>query len=258
MDQRLKNYSRVIKKTARNRYLKRAPKSGKKSLNYKQLYTDVMLLKSMVNAEKKEIATYQSAQIAVGQINVNTDSGYFGQDITPNPAQGSSDGQRNGDSIKLHSMLIKGQLIQQTNSVLPMLITFYVISVNGSPETVNINNFLTQNPLTLCTDHNSLRNKDRYKNYTVIRKKTYSMRCDQYSGQGNFFKDFMIPLKFKSRHVNYLSGTTNVSNGQLILYVVCNSGNVGATNSTSTTIPVTGSLTGCSMKYTCDAWYYDN
>lgn len=227
--------------------------------NRMKLYAEVAAIKKMINAEKKEVRTYQSAgNVGIGQINQNTDNAYWQQDITPVIPQGAADGQRNGDVVKINSMLIKGIIQQQSAAVLPQRLRYYVVRVKGTPETVNINNFLIQNPQTSCTDFNSIRNKERFRNYQVVRTGTIKMSSDQYSGQGSTFKDFKIPLKFKHYHLDYLSGTTTPTNGQMILYIVADSGNINAANSASTTIPITTALTGSLVSYTCDAWYYDN
>lgn len=246
-------FTRPIKKTFRKRYVR---KTG--ALRYAKLAKDVMKLKSMVNAEKKEVRTYQSAAIAVGQCNINVDNAYWQQDITPIISQGVQDGQRNGDTVKIHAILIKGQIQQQSGAVLPQRLKFYVVMVKGTPETVSINNLLVQNPQTLCTDWNSIRNKDRFKNYYIVREKTFRMKSDQYSGQGSTFIDFKIPLRFSSYHLNYLSATNTVSNGQLILYVVADSGNINAATPSTLAVPVLQASSGSALSYTCDAWYYDN
>jgi len=257
-----KRVGRAVRRTGARAYKKviHPYVSKKKGYNNRmKLYKEVSAIKKMLNAEKKEIRTYISnTTTALGQINVNTNNAYWQQDITPIIPQGVSDGQRNGDSVKLVSLQIKGQFIQQSSAVLPVKVRVYIVQVNGTPEGVDIGNFLVQNPITGCYDWNSIRNKDRFKNYTVLMTKSFRIASDQYSGQGGTFKDFRIGLKFPNRHLNYLSATNVISNGQILMYMVTDSGNIGATNSTNTVIPVIHSSTGLNLRYTCDAWYYDN
>lgn len=257
-----KTYVRKVRKIGKRIYKKVIHPYVNKKKGYKnrmKLYNEIQQIKRVINAEKKEILTYiNNTTLSIGQINQNTDNAYWQQDITPIIPQGAQDGQRNGDSVRLNSMLIKGAFIQQANCVLPVKVRVFIVSVKGTPESVNINNFLVQNPITGCTDMNSVRNKDRYANYSIITTKTFAVRSDQYSGQGNMFRNFSIPLKFSKRHIHYLQNTNTVSRGQILMYVVCDSGNINAAASSNTVIPVTGAQTGVAMRYSCDAWYYDN
>lgn len=254
-------YARKTKTLAKKAYKKVVRPYVKRKGGYNnrmKLYKEVSAIKKMLNAEKKEIRSYiTQTGLAVGQTNYLTDNAYWQQDITPIIPQGVADGQRNGDSVKLVSMQIKGIIQQQSATALPVRLRAYVVSIRGTPETPAINNFLVQNPVTLCTDWNSVRNKDRFKNYEVIQTKVFRISNDAYSGQGNTFKDFRIGLKFNNKHLNYLSGSNTISNGQLILYIVADSGNIHPT-ATNLNIPVLAGYTGVTMSYTCDAWYYDN
>lgn len=89
------------------------------NLKVGQIAKDVMMLKRLVNAEKKRTtlgSTSFEAAHFTGQVNGNS-SGHRIVDISPSAInQGNGYNERNGNSIKLHSLVIKGQFIQMTNT----------------------------------------------------------------------------------------------------------------------------------------------
>lgn len=106
---------RVVKRAGRalkKRYFKG---KGYGNPNVGQIASDVMMLKKLVNAEKKH-TTIQVNGIGLGQVNVNA-AGFYAVDLTPVPSAGVSEIQRTGTSIKLVSSHMRFQFIGQTNAI---------------------------------------------------------------------------------------------------------------------------------------------
>lgn len=221
------------------------------------LARNVAFLKSVVNAEKKETSG-AVFNFAAGQVNGNSGVTNI-YDLTPSIAQNVTGQGRIGNSVKLHSLVIKGQVLQQQNNHHQGRVKFMIFRVKGSTETLAISNFLELNPLNSLYDYNSPRALDTFKNYELIRTKSFNLQQDNYSGVQSW-KDFTIPIKFKSHHIKYNDNNgTGVTAGQLVMICVTDSGNIsGTTTSTQTNIPVTGINSGFSVISWSKAWYYDN
>lgn len=225
---------------------------------YASLARNVAFLKAVVNAEKKESAGY-IFNFSSGQVNGNTGvTNIF--DLTPIIAQNVTGQGRIGNSIKLHSLVIKGQILQMQNNHHQGRLKFMIFKVKGSTETTPLmSNLLELNPLNSLYDYNSPRALDTFKNYELIQTKSYNLQQDNYSGV-QAWKDFVIPLKFKNHHIKYNDNNgTSVTNGQLLMICLADSGNIsGTTTSTQTNIPVTGINSGFSVISYAKAWFYDN
>lgn len=231
-------------------------KKGK--LSSTRLIKDVQMLKSMINAEKKQI-TLSNVSDSVGQVNVNG-YGNILRDITPVISQGVTGTTRNGISVKIHSMVLKGQLIQQANAMQAQKIKIEFFLNKGtylSPSGLT-GQILDTNGLNGLYDINSPRALDTFKNWSRVCSRTFTIGQDSQSGVTGF-KDVIIPLKFKNWHIKYdQDNSTSITNGQMIMIVTADSGNFGSTNSTTNYIPVTGALTGSSLNYFIQFWFYDN
>lgn len=229
-----------------------------------QLASKVAKMAQMINAEKKRnTLTLTGAGLAQCYANL---SGYIVQDITPNPSQGTTSITRTGNSIKLHSSILKLQLYHQANCNAPMIVRINIFRVKGvyqNPSTF-ITNILALNPFVLNSgspaiiDVNSTYNPDYFGTFQLVYKKRFTMPMDSYSGV-NAIKTFNIPLRHKNHHVRYQSdGSTTSSEGQLIMFMTTDSGNFANTASTLTNIPVTGASTGLIVNYQIQHFFYDN
>lgn len=228
----------------------------------KRAIRDIALVKQMVNAEKKVIESTYATTSGIGQCNANSDSGYWGLDITPKPAEGSTRSGRNGASIKLCSMIMRGQLQQQANLNTDFRFRVYVIKTVGQSATVDTtlcNRFLLADPVSTCTDFNSSRNPDHFRNFIVLAKRTYKIANDSASTQ-NQFKDFQINLKFKHHHIRFDGDSaTQVNMGQIWLMVVADTGNINSsTASTLTNVANKAVSTGANAFFYVRSYYYDN
>lgn len=232
-------------------------KKGK--LSSARLFKDVAMLKSMLNAEKKQI----SLQINTDNVAQTNGNGYGNviRDITPIISQGVTGTTRTGLSVKIHSMCFKGQLIQQSSAqqAQKIKVEFFLnkgtyLSPSGLTSAI-----YDLNSLNGLYDINSSRALDTYKNWTCLARRYFTIGQDNQSGVTGF-KDVIIPLKFKNWHVKYDDNNTNsVTNGQVIMIITADSGNGSSTTaSTNTYIPVTATNTGSNLNYYINYWYYDN
>lgn len=226
-----------------------------------KLMSDVLTLKKMINAEKKA-NNGQLFNNSVAQVNGNS-SGHQSYDVTPLISQGVTGQTRNGNSVKIHSMVFKGQVLQQSANHHQGKLKFQIFLNKGTPFTSwtsgDVTNILAPNPINTVYDFNSNRSMDTFKNWQLIKTKIINIKQDNYSGvQG--WADFVIPIKFKSYHVKYDDNNTNaITNGQLIMVVTADSGNRNTSTASSLPdIPVTAINTGFDVKVFQQYWYYDN
>lgn len=248
-----------VKEVTGNRYGR-----GAKQLLIKgvpQLTKDVLMLKKMVNAEKKRLSVATS-NTAFGQLNFNT-SAYIATDITPVMSQGTTSNTRNGASIKLSSGYLKFQVYHQSSTTQPVKFKVIIAKVKGIPEPT-MSTFLQQcwvpNQFLSSSiyDFNSQPNPDYFRAYKIIRSKTITVPADQITGV-NMIRDFAIPLKFKNHHIRFNGDTNTVAAGQIVMWVLADCGNISSGSaSTVTPIAVSGTSTGLIMNTNFQWYYYDN
>lgn len=256
-------WKRYAKRVARKvgRAIKRRYYRGGK-VNVKRIARDVTFLKSVLNPEKKRFLINNTSNTPVGQVNGNS-SGHLIFDVTPTPAVGIGYQQRNGASIRVHSAYFQFQLYDQTATSAPVRVKMMLFSVKGTPQTpANIPaQLLTPTPFVTGAsvyDYNSAYNPDFMKQYKMIKCWKRTLEPDQVSGQ-RIIKDITVPLKFRNRHIRFNADSQQISDGQMILLVVLDNGNMSATTaSTLTNIPQTAVNTGLSVNYNLLYYYYDN
>lgn len=252
-----RNVTRPLNRRYKQRYL------GKKSkaLKLGKVANDVMWLKSVLNPEKKRIVINNTANTPVGQVDGNS-SGFLVLDVTPVPVVGTGFQQRNGASIKLHTSYFQFQLYDQSATSHPVKVKFMLCQVKGTPQTPTtaVAQMITPSPFTspAIYDFNSALNPDYLKQYKCIRQWTSYLAPDNVSGQ-RIVKNSKIGIKYRNYHVRFDKDTATVTGGQLILIVLCDSGNrSSSTASTVTNVPVTAVNTAISMNYNLLHYYYDN
>lgn len=234
---------KFVKKQAVKRY---APK-GK--INFNKIAKDVKYLKTVLNPEKKYfIQTVTSASVAQQNGGVNT--GWNANDITPLPISGPGFGERNGSSIKLHSMSIEFQFTQQTNTINGMRINILILQTIGEAQTIAsgaVNELFDVNPFSTFTDLNALRNMDHMKNIKIIRSMNVYLKADALA-TARSTKTGALRLNFgqSGHHIKFGGNTTTVANGQLWVLFRGENGDKGA------------ALTGADLKYQIRSWYFDN
>lgn len=225
-----------------------------------QLYKDVMAIKNVINVEKK---VYESkfgfSDQGVGQVDVNA-NGYVVADITPIPAEGTTYTTRNGRSIKLSGLVIRGQVRQEDNLSSTMKIKMYIIMNKNLTATVNstlVDQFLNVDPITGLTDFNSVRNPNYYNDFKVIAKKIITLPADNYASTISL-KDFQFNLKLR-HHIRFNDDSTSVLNGQMWCLFVANTGNRSfVTASTTSNIANTAIKTGAHLNANFKYFFIDN
>lgn len=249
---------------AKKRYL---PKG---QLNVKQIAKDVMLLKSVINAEKKRLDSGLLSTTTVAQYSDNTgsapsNSGYVFEDITPTIAQGLTIKTRNGASVKLHSGLLNFQFVQQANCNGPTRIRIFIIKIKNAvitPSLSELQKIFDANPVTLFNDYNSLRNPDNFSDYQVLAKRNVFVNPDAGNSNVAMMKDLQIRLALKNHHLRYDQDSTTLRDGQIVMIAFADSGNKGSATTTTgwlgAAAPVTGPTSGVNIYRNYRWYYYDN
>lgn len=262
-----KNYARKtfrkvthsIGRAIKKRYTKKGNWYKGLAPNFKRIESDVMRLKSLVNVEKKfyEVAW---AEQTLGQCNGNSD-GCLAIDITPIPAEGTTQQTRNGASIKLTGGMIRVQFRQMSALHTAMKFRVYVIHTKNQVSTMGTTTnrqFLSPDVITSVVDYNSLRNPDYYGDFRILARRIVTIPADNYSTMTARFKDLQINLKLNS-HVRFSGDTTTVVNGQIWLLFVANTGNCSTTTaSTLSKIANTAINTGAYADVASRFYYVDN
>ena len=246
----------VVKKAAKKRYVAKAG-----GLRMTQLYKDVALVKKSLNVEKKNIQSIVTSNINVGQCSVNADTGQAFYDVTPAITQGVGYDQMTGNSVKLTSMALFGQIKQMSATQHPMRIKVCLFRTVGQPQPVNtiqVSNLLfDKNPITTCTDYNSQRNVNFFKDYKIIKTQYVYLQPDPTSGE-LMIKDFKFIMKM-SHHLKWNNNTTTLTNGQLGIAFFADSGNTSAvTASTLPNIPIQKINSGATVQFYTKFYYVDN
>lgn len=251
---------RKFGKAAKDRYFEKdyKPKIG-------NIIQDVQFLKSIVNAEKhKQVYASTNDYNTVGQVSANN-SGHWVLDVTPNLTQGVGATNRIGGSIKWHASNWKFLFKQQTAAQTQMKINIKLILVKGTAQSSVSNivaNMFDSNPFVTggtVYDFNAPRNQDNYKNYYVLKQKTFMLRSDDYSTQTNI-KNINFGHKFKRHHVKWDGDTATIVSGQVIMLITADSGNCNTVNSSTLTNGVVfpGANTGAQFQFIQTHYYYDN
>lgn len=261
----IKKQGKRLLKYGANRYFK-GGKAGFKNIKVDQIVKDVAKLKSVINAEKKyvEITPFgQPSQFTCNVAGTNLDTGYYITDITPAPAEGVTVSTRSGMSIKLHSCIIRLQLSGMTNTANGVKLSYHIFQNMGETQTINAtlaNKLFNVDALSLFTDANSLRNPAYFHNFKCICKRTLKLPQDTVSGLVQT-KDYTLNLRL-NHHIRYNYDTTTVSQGQLILMVLADTGNNGSANAVggfvATTPPITTAQSGVNLYQNYRFFYYDN
>ena len=169
----MKKARKSIGRALGRRYVKKNTGRARMSnLNYNQISKDVMMLKNIVNAEKKSYGLAFTNQ-NVGQVNANN-TGALCYDITPLIPQGQASDQRNGISVKLHSCLYQFQFTQLASlTIRQRLIIEFWINKGTYLTTATAQEYIHQ-AATFSTviDTNSPRNQDRFSEFVCIRRLT--------------------------------------------------------------------------------------
>lgn len=266
-------YKRKFVKKARKAFIKKIQKpyiTGNPKRTRKarmNLYSEVAALKKVLNVEKKRVVLTSSSDIAVGQCIANA-NGWYAVDITPVPAQGSNNTQRNGSSIKLTGSNMLFSIKQQSATTTAIKCKFVVFHITGvgqpyTPATFidgiyYLNTFVQSAGSPAIVDYNSQLDIDQQRGYKILAQRTVYLPYDATTSVVAI-KNFRMGLKYKNHHVRFDGNNNTVNNGQLILYIQPDVGNASPTTaSTLTGIPVSAVNTGMTFNYNITHYFIDN
>jgi len=223
---------------------------------------DVRLLKSMVNAEKKDIEYLYSAEL--GQTNIDA-AGHVHLGSTPFPIQGTGSNERTGSSIKVHSSIFQITGQAQANAVNRIKAKYYVVHILGTPITASdpTLQFLDDGGWLATTgirDTSSPRHQDYYPNFKVIAQGSFVVP-PTIDGSPRMFNK-TIRIKYNDgngHHVRWIKDTNTLATGQLELIIVADTGNINS----GTPCTLAGNYnqavsTGADMLIKMRHFYYDN
>lgn len=229
-----------------------------------RLTEDVMRLKSLVNAEKKRFDLSESAY-TMAQLNGNA-AGYYSKDVTPIPSQGTTYSGREGSSIKLHSTRVNMQFVQQgTGTDAPIHLIIEMWLIKGVPY-ASSGTFVTDNwetnPFisTPLIDYNSDLDADNFGRRTLIRSQRVTIPLDSATTSQVVQKTCqfgIIWFKGKGHHIRFQDNSTTIQNGQILMTVRADAGNIG-TVSSLTGVPTTTASSGLRMSWNMKHYYFDN
>ena len=259
----MKKARKSIGRALGRRYVKKYQKAGLKTMNYNQISRDIMMLKNVVNAEKKifeqKYSTYSTAQVDVNN------SGMSIVDITPLIAQGATQSTRNGASIKLHSALYQFQLQQHTAATLAnkIIIEFWINKATQLDVVTARDYLFSPSTFNSIVEHTSSRNSDRFSEFRLIRRVIRTVPTDSISAEQTI-TTFDVPIKFnsgKGHHVRLNSSASSYSdilNGQMFMTMRPSVGNMSFTTPSTKDVPLTAANTGVFVRFAQKVWYYDN
>lgn len=248
-------YKKVIRKVARKAYgavktaVKKRYTTKSGGANYKQIAKDVMMLKSMVNAEKKNADLTDTTQYAFAQ-NLGALSGAYTSSIIPTMAQGIGEDNRIGDSVKICSYVFQAEV--ETNSFNTIQDTKYKLYLVRQPTnpvsgvTVR-DNFLEPNVFSGVVDYNSNRNYQNFKDFVILGVINGKLTQNSNDSVGQVKKNQHKIARKAEFHVRYDKGTNNILNNNIHLIAVADSGDVGSPG-----------LNILKIRYSMKVFFYDN
>lgn len=248
-----------LRRAIQNRYFYR--KSGYFP-NLTNISKDVSMLKSLINAEKK-ILVLSGQNQNVAQLTFNSQGAYT-LDMTPNPAQGTTDNTRTGDSIKLTTSYLQFQLFGQSALIAPMRIRIEIWRVLGTPQTVSTALGQIYDATVFASntirDINSQRNPDYLGQYKLIYSRERRFAPPPAGVTQRMIMNWDIPLRYgQGHHVRLANASQTVEDGQLILFILADSGNYStASASTDTVAPILAVNTGMIFHYNIKHYFLDN
>jgi len=255
-----------VKKAVKKRYV------NKQGIKLVQVAKDVMMLKNVLNPEKKRLEGFYREQF-VGQVNIDAPY-FFLRDITPYPAVGTGYADRNGASVKLHSSHWRFQFKQLLNTNANVKLKITIFEVKGKPmvqgaeldawfdRVLQPNPFITNalGTTTPIRDYNSQYNPDAFNTYRIVATKRFTIKNDYLSSQ-LMIQDVSVGLKYnkgKGHHLRWDKNTQTLTQGQLVMCITADRGNVSINPSTLLNIPDQGAYTGIGFSANRMDYFYDN
>lgn len=234
---RIRKIGKKILKVAKKRYVKKgAP-------NMKNIMSDVKMLKSLVNVEKKRVDYTVSAR-TFGQTAGAGVNAYFSEQITPAIPQGITGSTRNGNSIKITSACVDLAFSQSVNAVNNVKIRWLMYVKPDAAPLSSVNSVIQMfepNPFAGVIDYHSSRDPEFFTQFRIIKSGVVNLRPDSLTGQISYVQ-LKVPLKL-NHHLKYnTDGTGVTTKNQFYFCAVCDTGD---------TIALTGAQLQMNIR-----WYY--
>lgn len=268
-----KVYRKYVKKSGTRKYARKVYKATglvnpikKGRISTTRLAKDVSILKGIINSEKFRLETQipTTGNVAIGQVDGNS-SGHFIADVTPYPSQGDGYNNRQGNSIRWKSSHYSFFFRRQSTAQGPCKIHIQFIKVIGEPYTTPSNilgRFIEPNRWISggsIYDTASDRKPEYYRQFRVIRSKTYYFKNLDYANQPAQQKTVNIGFKLSNHHVKWNNNSNTLAQGQVLMLITMDTGNCStSTVSTLDDIVNTGTSTGMIMNCNRVDYYYDN
>lgn len=211
-------FRKALKKRAR-RFVKKIGAAAKKRYvkkggpNVRNIYKDVMMLKGLVNAEKKRLDVNITTPASFGATAGAGVTGLYAVNVTPLISQGVTGSTRNGLSVKLVSGCLDIQFGQSTNTNNQVKIRYFLVcrpdNANGATATSVSQMLLEPNPFSNVIDYHSSRDPENFRNLRVIKQGTATLIPDSITGQISYVQ-YKIPLKF-NHHLKFNTDATTSS-----------------------------------------------
>jgi len=248
---------------------------GKGGIKLATIAKDLEMVKSRLNAEKKEKREVEITSGTVGQVFGDL-NGYWFQDITPILGQGTGADERVGNSLKMTGCNLNFQFMGQTNTLTgrKLKIGLYRVrdpSLGPSDASTDITyDVFDSNPLTGLADYNASRAYRNSKNDGIacIREKTVYLPKVEILNRGGTdaanqdvekaYKTLNFPVKLNDLF-RYEQDNDNLPNGfRYVILVRVDCGNSGSSTSNIQNIPVTTGHSGVTFRMGQRWWYVDN
>lgn len=239
------------KKTAKNlirkgaRFAKKRYTTKKGGVRMGKIAKDVMMLKSVLNPEKK----YKDSQVITTATNLYPDDPFVSTFNMGAIAKGDDMNQRNGNSIKLSSIHFTAKIIQNGSaSKVRTYYRFYFVQMKGAQPAVSRANicdkFLERSPLDATrTDFTCHRAMEHMTDFKIIGYISGSISSEQISGY-NEGKTITLHKKFQ-KHVRW-DTSNNIQEGEIYIIGIADRG----TDASNDGLIVSG--------YNCRVYWYDN
>lgn len=221
------------------------------------------IAKAMPNKEIKEFVVLKPDE-NVGQLNVNA-SGRLCRDMTPQPANGTTELTRIGGGIELINASCSIQFWGQTNTYThDTKAKLEIWQVNGDAQTAadfasGVYSVLSNNSGLL--DYTStFQTEEGYQTRSFVKKLLY---CKDYLIKSAPLSTVVpvlthdFDLDLRGIIVNFVSTTTTVASGQIMMVIRCDSGNIGAV-STASYCPILTATSGLHCNIAMHYKYSDN
>lgn len=217
----------------------------------------------LLNTEKKrtELNFYN---YSLAQVSHNS-TGHTLFEITPTPSQGTGNGGRVGSSISLRSFHLRLNMWQQSDTVSPINMRFYIVQTRNG-ESLDISKFLQYNKYLYAQnsvaiyDLQSQRDPDYFNDIKVIRSKAVRMKTDAFDNCREI-KSFSLSCNFgrNGKHIRFNDNGNTPSNTRLWFVGVADNGNCSQANaSTLAGVINTGANTGIIFNIDMCHYFIDN